>query len=102
MTSTKDRIVQAGLLAASQVGYMRVTGEIVAQRADVTRALVQYYFPNMELFRCTLLREATKNEDIPILAQALGMRHEVALAMEPGLVRRVLEYIKTGTEAPIT
>lgn len=89
----RERILQAGLMAAEQIGYSQITRAEVAQRAEVSESLVQYHFNSVHELKKEILAQAIRDENLPILAQALGSLDPDVLDAPVSIQARVLEFI---------
>ena len=75
---TKQRILDAAMIEAAQVGYMRVTRNAIAERAETSRALVSHYFGTMVTMRRAIMSEAIRARHLRIVAQGLLDKHPKA------------------------
>ena len=76
----KEQILQAGLLAAEQIGYQKITRAVVAHRAEISEALVQYHFNSIHELKREVMSRAIEDENIQVISQGLGMLDDDALA----------------------
>ena len=87
-------ILTAALEAAEALGYIKITREDVAVRAGVSPGLVSYHFNHIKEMRDEVISEAIRVENLPVLAQAVGVFHDDAMEMEMALFDRVMEHIR--------
>lgn len=89
----KANLLKAGLLAAEEIGYNKVTRITVAERANVSESLVQFYFRDMDELREALIVSAVDSHNLPVLAQAIGALHPTALNIPRPLFRKIINFL---------
>jgi len=95
----REMIVRAGLLAAQQVGYQNLTRRIVARRAETSSSLIQFHFNTMEELRSAIVRQAIEDENLQVVAQALGVLHDDAVAAPEAVKTKAIAYLKEASRA---
>ena len=92
----RTAILNAGLVAAKKHGYQNLTGARVAEKANISRGLVQFHFNSMYEFRKALVEYAIEREFIPVIAQAVGALDELTFDIPEELREQALLYIAEG------
>ena len=75
-----NRILNAALELAEVEGYQWITREAVAVRAGVSPGTVNNVFKTMRGLKRAVLKAAVDRGILPIIAQGLADRHEIALS----------------------
>lgn len=70
-------IIAAGVKLAERVGYMAVTRNALAAAVGISGPAVSYHGTVREL-RTAIVKEAIRTECLPVIAQAITMRHPLA------------------------
>jgi AcrR family transcriptional regulator len=89
----KEQILDAAISEARKVGYSRLTKEAIAQAAECSPALVNFYFSTMTKLRRALMRAAVKREVLEIIAQGLVDKNPQAQAASDAVKRRALSTL---------
>lgn len=71
-------LIDAGLALAEHHGFDRVSRAMVAERTGVSEALISYYW-TASIYQTEIMRAAIDARNLPVIAQGLAARHEVAL-----------------------
>ena len=93
----KLRRMQLVLVAtelAAAVGYLNITREAVAEKANVGAALISSYFTMPEL-KVAVVRHSVEKENLPVLAQAIINNSPHARGLSERLKIRALKSFAT-------
>lgn len=91
---SKALILEAAVAAAVTHGYAAFTRKQVAAIAEKSPALVTVYFKSMPLLRRAVMRQAIKDEALPIIAQGVALGDATALKAPAELRARALGSLK--------
>jgi len=75
---TKQHILDCAMVVSARVGYAHATREAIAQRAELSPALVSHYFGTMVELRRAIMSEAIRARHLRIVAQGLLDKHPKA------------------------
>lgn len=76
----KEQLLQAAIdLASTNGGYTSLTRKKVADKAGVSEALVSLHWGTMPQLRRSVMREAIRVVNLPVIAQGLAIRDSVAM-----------------------
>lgn len=89
----REMLLDVGLELAETHNYTNVSAQMVAEKADVTRALVSRYFGTMVQFRRALMRRAVDTERLRVVAQGLACGDAHAVKADDSLKSRALAAI---------
>lgn len=81
----KEAIMQAALLCAQDIGYMRMTREQIAERANVSTGLVSHCLGTMPNLRRAVMRRAIRQCIARIVADGIAHRDDQASKAPAGL-----------------
>ena len=76
---TQQQIMQAAINLSALHGYDKITRDQVAMTANVSPAIISYYFKTMPQFRRSIMGEAIKQQQLQIIAQGIVNRDPRAL-----------------------
>lgn len=82
ITDRDNRILNAALELAETEGYQWITREAVAAKAGVSPGTINNVFSTMRGLKRAVLSAAVDRRLLPIVAQGLADRHEIALAAD--------------------
>lgn len=82
-------IIAAGVKLAERDGYVAVTRNALADAVGISGPAVSYH-GTMRTIQAAIVREAIRIECLPVIAQAVTMRHPLAARIPQGLRRRAL------------
>lgn len=92
----RERILKAALVAAEKTGYSRITRDDVAEQCGrISASIISWHFRTMRELREETVRQAVKEENLIVLAQALGNGDHLALSAPLSVKMRAVELIKT-------
>jgi AcrR family transcriptional regulator len=92
-TKTRDQIFKAAMRLSMRTGYNKVTRDAIATKAGVAEGLVNYYFGTMTQLRRMIVRHAIKEENMTIIAQALGAADPHVKKISEELKRKAVESL---------
>lgn len=81
----RAELLDAALHIAERIGADKVTHDLVAQHAEVTRTLVIHYFGTAPQLRRDIMRAAVKRRLVPIVARGIALRDSHALKADEAL-----------------
>jgi len=91
----KDEIMSAAMTLASKPGgFGRVTLVEVAKLVGCTHQLILHYYSTVTQFKRDIVREAIRQENLQILAQALILNDQHAKKAPDELKRKVFNSLK--------
>jgi len=90
----RKQILHAAVKVAEKTGYLKVTRDEVARRANVSQGLIQYHFNSIDELRGEIIAEAVKEENVAVIAQGLGNVDAAALDASDVLKEKAFEYIR--------
>jgi AcrR family transcriptional regulator len=77
------KLLNAALIVAEDVGYIKISYDSVAKYAGVTPGLVRYYFNTVRALKDEVIQYAIEQEHLLVLGSALLCREPYALAKVP-------------------
>lgn len=93
----RERIAQilgaALTLCTKQTTYSRITREEIARHANIPPTLITYHMGTMADLRRDIMREAVRQECLPVIAQGLAARDRHALKAPEELRARALQSL---------
>jgi len=81
----KGYILAVAVNLAESSGYLKLTRDGLAEKADVSMGLINHYFGTMKLLRAEVMRHAIEHERLKIIAQGLAIDDPQAVAISPEL-----------------
>lgn len=81
----RAELLDAALHIAERIGADKVTHDLVAQHAEVTRTLVIHYFGTAPQLRRDIMRAAVKRRVVSIVARGIALRDSHALKADAEL-----------------
>lgn len=87
------QLVAIALKLAERSSYIQVKREDVAAAADVATSTVNYVIGGASALREAIVAEAVRTENATVVAQALGMRHPLAVDASDVLKARAVQLI---------
>lgn len=75
----KDKILNTAMQLANLTGFLNVTRDGIADRAEIATGSVSYHYKDMKKLRAAMVARAIETENLKILGQALAARHPLAL-----------------------
>ncbi len=94
--NSKERIIKVACDLAIKNGYQKLTRELIAEYAETSIPLINYYYGGIENVKDEVLKYAIKNEIVPILAQGLSLRDKRTLKISQALKNKASQYIKNS------
>jgi AcrR family transcriptional regulator len=70
----REQLLACAIHCAADGRLYKMTLDDVADRADVSRALIIHYFRSMQGLRDAVVRKAIRDTNLPLLAQAVVSR----------------------------
>lgn len=89
----KKQILEAALLVAKKRGFNNVKRKEIADRANVSEALVQHHFGTMVKLKRAVMRAACAQEIVEIVAQGLAIGDSQAKKASPTLKKSAINYL---------
>lgn len=89
----RAELLDAALHIAERIGADKVTHDLVAQHAEVTRTLVIHYFGTAPQLRRDIMRAAVKRRLVSIVARGIALRDSHALKADEALREQALAYL---------
>lgn len=89
----KQKILDAAIHLAIEIGYRNITRKDVATRSDSAQGLVSRYFKTIANLRHEVLKEAVNREIMPILVENLSARDFDRIPVSPELKQKVILYL---------
>lgn len=81
-------ILRAAIELAKEDSYQWVTRDAVAAKAGVAAGTINTAFGNMAELKRAVIRHAIEHRILPIVAEAIGARHPIALDSCPEDLRK--------------
>lgn len=89
----RAELLDAALHIAERIGADKVTHDLVAQHAEVTRTLVIHYFGTAPQLRRDIMRAAVKRRIVSVVARGIALRDSHALKADEALREQALAYL---------
>ena len=89
----KEEILNAALTLSERLGYLHITREQVANRAECSEASVTHYFTTMFKLKRAVVRAAIQRENLAVIAQALASRSPWVKKIDPDLRMKAIKSI---------
>lgn len=89
----KSQLLEAALKIAKKIGYTKVTREAIAKDADVSPALVSFYFGSTPNMKRDIMRHAVKQGIVEIIAQGLADKNPYAAKAPPELKKKAAQHL---------
>lgn len=89
------QILQAAVAVATRTGYHTLTRDTVAAEARMSVGLMYRHFTSMDDLKRSVMEEAIRQRNLPILAQGLAIQDRTAQGAPEEL--RVLAAVKLST-----
>ena len=93
ITFNREEVLTEALRLSGEVGYNKVTREMLAFAAGCSTGQVSNMFGTMAHLRRAIVSAAVNREDLKVLAQALAHNEAKANAASTDLKRRALEAL---------
>ena len=89
----RSAILSAAVSAATNVGYVALTGRGVATASGVSLGLVMHYFKTTEELKSAIMQYAVDNRILSIIAEGLAIRDPIALAAPTNVRAAAIETL---------
>lgn len=89
----QQQILTAALKLAVTHGYENVTREALADRCNVSPALISHYFGTMALLRRAMMGEAITTANLTVLLQGIAAKDKRACSISDELRARVMQHV---------
>lgn len=90
----KPQLLEAAVAVAVEHGLQATTRALIATRAGVAPGLITHYLGTMAELRRAVMRQAVKQEILPIIASGLAARDKQALKAPPEVRARALASLQ--------
>lgn len=92
----RDQLIKCGLMLAAKHGYMFVSRPMIAQELNVSEGIIPKYFGTSDNMRDELVKAALAECNIPVVAQAVAMRHDyVRGGLAPSTMDAIDQYMRS-------
>lgn len=92
----RAELLDAAIKVAERIGADRVTHDLVAVEASVTRTLVIHYFGTATQLRRDIMRAAVKKRIVGIVARGIALRDGHALKADDALREACAAHLMRG------
>lgn len=84
-----------GLKLAERSSYIQAKRELIAKEAGTTTSSVNYAIGGAEAVRDAIISKAVELENVTVVAQALALRHPIAMDAPALLKARAVQLLGT-------
>jgi len=77
----RRQIIDTALGLAEEVGYARVTRDMIAGELDIGGPNVQHHVGNMQALRESIMARAVETKNLKVIAQGIALRDPAALGL---------------------
>jgi AcrR family transcriptional regulator len=88
--NAKPTILSAAVLVARKVGLRKMTRAEVAKEAGCAPGTVSYNYVTVADLRTAVIRHAIEHEILPLIVEAIVLRHPLTFRMTGAVRRRAL------------
>jgi len=89
----KAALLKVSLDLAAKHGIHHITRDMIALAGDVSPGLVSQYLGTMDALRKLVMREAVKQQVVPVVAQGIANRDRATLKVSDELKQKALAYL---------
>lgn len=75
----REELLTIALDMAATLGIEQIRRDDIAKKAGVANGLVTHYFTTMTQLKRAVVRAAVERRSLPVIAQALALKHPEAL-----------------------
>ena len=93
LNNTKNKILQAGIVVANEVGYTCATIEEIADEAGVVAGTIHHHFNCAENFKDSLVKYAIDTNQLKVIAQAIATGHRYTRCLPPNLREQAINSL---------
>lgn len=86
----RDQILNAAIILALKQGWGSLTRRSVAEAADTSAGLVNFYFNNTPGMKDSVMQAAVERQLLPIIADGIAARNKIALSAPSELRLRAI------------
>ena len=90
-----DEFALIGLKLAERSSYIQAKRELIAREAGTTTGTVNYALGGAAEVRDAIITKAVELENVTVVAQALALRHPIAMAAPQLLKARAVQLLGT-------
>lgn len=85
MSIKKIKILEVAIELARELSYQKITREAIAERLNISTALITYYFGTVEGLKDAVMKKAVDDELLDIICQGLASHNKIAKDCAPQL-----------------
>lgn len=89
----KQQILEIAAEICSKVEYRRVSKKMIADRAKISRSLINYHFKSMKLLRTSLIIYACEKKIHHIIAQGLLAKEPLVIRLPDAIKKKVIKCL---------
>lgn len=89
----KKQIFETALAFSKRHGYAKLTTSAVANKLNISRALVHYYFIDLQNLQSEVINTAIQEKIFSILIEAITYNHPLAKAIPQNTRRELKKWI---------
>jgi AcrR family transcriptional regulator len=89
----KEQVLEISINLAKEIGYTKITRELIAERANISVSLVNYHFKTVEHLKKLVLRFAIKRGIKKIIAQAIINNDPLAKNLSAEYKKKILKDV---------
>lgn len=91
--SRKQHILAASAELCKKIGYRQLTKKMIAERAKISKSLINYHFKSMPLLRLSLLNYARDKKIDRVIVQALIAKEPCVMDLPDAYKKRVAKCL---------
>lgn len=89
----RSQVLDAAIELAITGGYQTITREKVAETANISEALVNWYFTTMDQLKELVVQTAIQREILPIIAQGISVGDKHTSTISKELRQKVITFL---------
>lgn len=93
MTASKALILKTAAALAARQGFLNITREQIAAKAEVAPASISYHFKSMTKLRDAIMAHAVEKGILEVIGQGLAARHRAAVAAPVALRQKAAQLL---------
>jgi len=89
----KQQLLEISLELAEEIGYRKITRQLIADRAKISVSLVTYHFKTMIYLKKLVIQMALKQNNKSVIAQAILMNDPLVKRISKEDKRKILKEV---------
>lgn len=89
----KQQLLEISLNLAQEIGYKKITRQLIAERASISVSLVNYHFKTMVYLKRLVLQMAIKRNIKSVIAQAIIINDPLVKRISKEDKRKILKDV---------